>query len=145
MPPICLPYSSGSRRTAALAAEIATGLDAGTPCACRLIDVCAITPADWLALDAAPAIVMGSPTYMGGVSGAFAQFLEQAASRWDSGAWTDKIAGGFTVAAHPLGDKLMALMRMAVFAMQMRMIWVGQAEIGAPAVPENPGINRDGA
>lgn len=139
--PICIAYFSGSRRTRALADEIATGL--GRPS--HLIDVAQITPEDWRALTAAPAILFGSPTHMGGVAGDFARFLEDASRYWDTGNWADKIAGGFTTALHPAGDKLSTLIRLSVFAAQMQMIWVGQAEIGTPADPENPGINADGS
>jgi NAD(P)H dehydrogenase (quinone) len=82
---------------------------------------------------------------MGSTAAAFDLFLEQASDRWEEMRWADKIAAGFTVATHGSGDKLSALQRMAVFAAQMGMIWVGQAEIGSPVNPENPGINRDGS
>lgn len=138
--PICLPYFTGFGHTARLARAIADGIGDA-----RLIDVKAITDADWDALDAAPAIVFGSPTYMGSTAAQFDLFLEGAGERWDSHAWTDKLAAGFTVAMHASGDKLAALQRMSVFAAQMGMIWVGQAAIGAPVKPDQPGINRDGS
>lgn len=138
--PICLPYFSGSGHTAVLARAIADGVGKA-----RLIDVKTISDADWAALDAAPAIVFGAPTYMGSTAARFDMFLEIAASRWDSHGWTDKIAAGFTVATHGSGDKLAALQRLAIYAAQMGMIWVGQAAIGAPVKPKQPGINRDGS
>ncbi|WP_322867045.1 flavodoxin family protein [Aquicoccus sp. G2-2] len=141
MPPICIAYFSGSRRTEAMAREIRTG----TGQECRMIDVAQVGPEDWQALAAAPGIVFGSPTYMGGVAGAVAQFFEDASRYWDNGDWADKIAGGFTTSMHPSGDKLSTLLRMAVFAAQMQMVWIGQGEISAPINPENAGINRDGA
>jgi NAD(P)H dehydrogenase (quinone) len=141
MPPICIAYFSGGRRTAALAGAIADGT--GQPC--RLIDVMALTDADWRALDSAPAILFGSPTYMGGVAGGFAQFMEDCAARWETRAWVDKLAGGFTTAQHPAGDKLSTLIRLSIFAAQMQMIWIGQAETGSLAQPADPGLNADGA
>lgn len=138
--PICLPYFTGFGHTKRLARAIADGIGNA-----RLIDVTRITDADWDALDAAPAIVFGSPTYMGSTAAQFDLFLEGAGDRWDSHAWTDKLAGGLTVAMHASGDKLAALQRMSVFAAQMGMIWVGQAAIGAPVKPGQPGINRDGS
>ena len=36
-------------------------------------------------------------------------------------------------------------MRMAVYAAQMGMIWVGQAEIGAPVHPERGAVNAQGS
>lgn len=137
---ICIPYFTGSGHTARLAQHIATGCGAA-----RLIDVENITAADWDALDAAPAILFGAPTYMGSTAARYDTFLEEASGRWIHLAWADKIAGAFTIATHPSGDKLSALVRLSVYAAQMGMIWVGSTDIGAPVNPELPGINRDGS
>ena len=139
---ICLPYFSGAGHTRRLAHAIAEG---AAGCDARPIDITEMTAPDWEALDAAGAIVFGAPTYMGSTAARFDLFLEQASERWDQMPWADKIAAGFTVGTHGSGDKLSALQRMAVFAAQMGMIWVGQAEIGTPVKPGNPGINRDGS
>lgn len=138
---IALPYFTGSGHTKRLAEAIAGGVPGGTA---QLFDVTALQSQDWAHLDAAQAIVFGAPTYMGSTAAAFDTFLETAASRWEPQGWKDKLAAGFTVASHPSGDKLSALSRMSIYAAQMGMIWVGQAEIGAPVRPEAPGINRDG-
>ena len=139
---ICLPYFSGAGHTRRLAQAIASGAKG---CGTRPIDVTDMTGADWDALDAADAIVFGAPTYMGSTAAEFDLFLERASDRWEEMRWADKVAAGFTVATHGSGDKLSALQRMAVYAAQMGMIWVGQAEIGTPVRPGNPGINRDGS
>ena len=39
-----------------------------------------------------------------------------------------KVGAAFTVSSTPSGDKLNALNDLLVFAMQMGMVWVGQAE-----------------
>lgn len=137
---ICLPYFSDTGHTAALAKAIAEGAGRG-----HLIDVTRPQPDDWARLDAADMIVMGAPTYMGSTAARFDLFLEQAADRWLDQQWQDKMAAGFTVAVHPSGDKVVALQRLATFATQMGMIWVGQSSIGAPARPDNGPINRDGS
>jgi len=137
---ITIPYFSGQGHTARLAAHIADGAGGA-----RLVDVSRISAEDWTALDASRAIIFGSPTYMGSTAAAFDQFLEDAGDRWMDHRWTDKIAAGFTVATNASGDKLAALMRMAVYAGQMGMIWVGQAEIGSAVDASSPGINRDGS
>lgn len=139
-PRIALPYHSGNGHTRVLARAVAEGARTG-----RLIDVTSMAPEDWQALDGAHAVIFGAPTYMGSTSSRFDQFLEEASDRWPDMAWRDKIAGGFTVATYPSGDKLAALMRLAIYAAQMGMIWVGQAEIGAPVHPERPGLNRAGS
>lgn len=137
---ICIPYFSGFGHTARLAELVAEGAGGA-----RLIDCTAISQGDWTAMDGATMIVFGAPTYMGSTAARFDLFLEEAADRWMHQAWTDKMAAGFTVAAHPSGDKLSALTRLAVFGAQMGMIWVGQAEIGAPTFPDRVGLNRDGS
>lgn len=139
-PTIAIAYFSGHGHTRRLAESVAEGTGPA-----RLIDVETITPEDWAALDAADAILFGTPTYMGSSAARFDGFLEEASSRWVDQLWADKIAGGFTVATYPSGDKLSTLMRLAVYAAQMGMIWVGPNQIGAPVRPEHPGLNRDGS
>lgn len=143
---ICVPYFSGSGHTALLARAIAIGAVEGEAKSSQIIDVTKMAEADWEALDEATAIAFGAPTYMGSTAARFDQFLEEAAAtRWDTGLWRDKIAGGFTIASHGSGDKGVALQRISTYAAQMGMIWVGQAEIGAPVKADRPGINRDGS
>lgn len=139
-PRICLPYHSGNGHTRRLVEGIAAGMSSP-----RIIDVAAMHSADWDALDAAPAIVFACPTYMGCTSAVYAGFLEAAADRWPGQRWADKLAAGATVASYPSGDKLMTLTRLAVYAAQQGMLWVGQAEIGAPVHADRPGLNRDGS
>jgi NAD(P)H dehydrogenase (quinone) len=139
-PLIAIPYFTGSGHTRVLAEAIA----AGAPNT-HLIDVAQISDADWQALDAAQAIIFGSPTYMGSTAAHYDLFLEEASERWVDQTWQDKIAGGFTVATYPSGDKLSALFRLAIYASQMGMIWIGPVDIGAPVEPDQPGINRDGS
>lgn len=138
--PICIAYFSGFGHTTQVAHALSQDMGHVT-----LIDVAKISSSDWQALDAAPAIVFGAPTYMGSTAAKFGLFLEDAAERWMEQAWKDKIAAGFTVATHPSGDKLAALQRINVFAAQMGMIWVGQTAIGAPVFPERAGLNTDGS
>lgn len=138
---ICIPYFSGFGHTKRIAGAIADGIGP----AARLIDVETITDDDWAALDAANAIIMGAPTYMGSAAARFSLFLENTDTRWEDGVWHDKLAAGFTTAIHPSGDKLATLQRLAIFAAQMGMIWVGPNDIGAPVKRDRPGINRDGS
>lgn len=138
--PVAIPFFSGSGHTRRLAKAVAEGMDAA-----RLIDVEMITAEDWAALDTAPAILFGTPTYMGSSAARFDAFLEEASSRWPEQLWADKLAGGFTVATYPSGDKLNTLMRLVIYATQMGMLWIGPNAIGAPVNATQPGINRDGA
>jgi NAD(P)H dehydrogenase (quinone) len=79
----------------------------------------------WTALNAADAIVFGSPTYMGTVSWQFKKFADASSKPWFSQAWKDKIAAGFTNSATMNGDKLSTLHYMFTLAMQHGMVWVG--------------------
>lgn len=139
-PTIAVAYFSGNGHTRKLAHTVAEGAAAA-----RLIDVERMDDADWAALDRADAILFGTPTYMGSSAARFDRFLEDASDRWADQLWANKIAGGFTVATYPSGDKLNTLMRLAIYAAQMGMIWIGPNQIGAPVAPEHPGLNRDGS
>jgi len=92
-------------------------------------------------LDASDAIVFGSPTYMGGPAAQFKAFADATGGRWFSGAWRDKVAGGFTVSMGPSGDKLSTLHYFFTLAMQHGMVWIGQSEM--PLQPN--GVNRLGS
>ena len=91
-------------------------------------------------LDASDAIIMGSPTYMGGVSSQLKSFMDATSPRYLERKWTDKLAAAFTVSGLPSGDKASMLMGCAVFAMQHGMLWVGVSE--SPV--SGHGINRLG-
>ncbi len=140
---VAIPYASGRGHTRRLAEVIAAALGEGG-CDARLIDVEAMTDLDWQALDAADAIVMGAPTYMGSASAGFKTFMDATGEIWADQGWADKLAAGFTVATFPGGDKLNTLMQLSIFAAQHGMVWVGQDQIGAPVNKENPGINASG-
>jgi NAD(P)H dehydrogenase (quinone) len=82
------------------------------------------------ALDASDGIVFGCATYMGSGSAIFKAFLEAAFNpHWLEQRWKDKIAAGFTNSASQNGDKLITLLQLSVFAMQMGMIWVGVGDL----------------
>jgi len=88
-----------------------------------------VTEAQWAILDAADAIIFGSPTYMGTVSWQFKKFADATSTRWYSRAWANKLAGGFTISASLSGDKLSTLQYLITLAMQNGMIWVGQDQL----------------
>jgi multimeric flavodoxin WrbA len=117
-------YHSGYGHTQRIAQSVAEGANA------QLIAIDAdgnITESDWAALDSADAILMGSPTYMGSVSWQFKKFADASSKQWMSGAWKDKVAGGFTISANLSGDKLSTLQYFITLSMQLGMVWVGQA------------------
>lgn len=75
--------------------------------------------------------ILGSPTYLGGVSGTFKTFMDATGRLWRTQGLKGKLAAGFTVSSLPAGDKQSTLMSMFVFGMQHGMLWVGN-----PFLPE---------
>jgi multimeric flavodoxin WrbA len=122
-PKVAIAFYSGWGHTAALAEAIADGARQGSA-AVTLIPVGELTDADWATLDAADAIVFGTPTYMGNVSAGFQRFAEMTSKRCVRGEWRDKIAAGFVNSGAKSGDKLHVLMSLAVLAAQHHMHWV---------------------
>jgi multimeric flavodoxin WrbA len=116
-------FHSGYGHTARLAEFVAKGAGA------ELVAIDAdgnLTDAQWVTLNAADAIIMGSPTYMGMASWQFKKFADATSKQWFTGAWKDKVAGGFSISASPSGDKLSTVQYFVTLAMQQGMIWVGQ-------------------
>jgi NAD(P)H dehydrogenase (quinone) len=133
---IVVVYHSGYGHTERVAEFVAQGAQA------NLVPIDAdgqISDADWALLDAADAIIFGSPTYMGMASWQFKKFADATSKKWFAGAWKDKVAGGFTISASPSGDKLSTLQYFITLAMQNGMVWVGQS------APNDGNINRLGS
>ncbi|MET8033480.1 flavodoxin family protein [Streptomyces sp. NPDC005345] len=122
-PIVSIAYHSGYGHTAVLAEAVRTGaLEAGAEV--HLVQVDAITDAQWEQLDASDAVVFGSPTYMGTASGAFHVFAEASSKRWFGQDWKDKLAAGFTNSGSKSGDKLHTLQFFQILAAQHGMNWV---------------------
>ena len=87
-------------------------------------------------LDAADAIILGCPTYMGSMSAGMKVFIEAAAKKWFTLAWKDKIAGAFTNSSSFSGDKLNTLVGLVINAMQHGMIFVGLGMLPSANKPD---------
>lgn len=122
---IAIAYHSGFGHTRRQAEALQSGAASVAGTTARLYAVDALDEAQWAELDAADAIVFGSPTYMGSASAKFKAFMDESSKRWYGRAWKDKVAAGFTTSASQSGDKLNTLMQLMVFANQHGMIWVG--------------------
>jgi len=117
-------YHSGYGHTKRVAESIALGAG-GTLIA---IDADGNIPEDgWATLDAADAIIFGSPTYMGGPSWQFKKFADASSKPWFAEAWKDKVFGGFTNSASINGDKLNTLQYFVLLAGQHGGLWVSLA------------------
>jgi NAD(P)H dehydrogenase (quinone) len=119
---VIVVYHSGYGHTQRLAQSVAEGANA------RLVAIDAdgnLPEGAWEQLNAADAIIFGSPTYMGGPSWQFKKFADASSKAWFSQAWKNKVFAGFTNSASMNGDKLSTLTYFFTLAMQHGGIWVG--------------------
>ncbi|MEH0167084.1 flavodoxin family protein [Roseateles microcysteis] len=123
-------YHSAHGHTEHIASQVAEGARSASGAEVHLIkaEELAARPDDLLAFDG---FILGSPTYLGGVSAPFKSFMDATGKLWRMQALKDKLAAGFTVSSLPSGDKQSTLTSMFVFAMQHGMLWVGN-----PILPE---------
>ena len=122
MSKIAIVFHSGYGHTKKMAESVAAGAGG------ELVAIDAegnLTPEQWATLNAADAIVFGSPTYMGSVSWQFKKFADASSKPWFTQAWKDKIAAGFTNSASMNGDKLSTLHYFFTLSQQHGMVWVG--------------------
>jgi multimeric flavodoxin WrbA len=123
MAKVAVVFHSGYGHTQRVAQFVAEGAGA------ELVSIDAdgnLTDAQWDTLDAADAIIMGAPTYMGMASWQFKKFSDASSKKWFASGWKDKVAGGFTCSSNPSGDKLSTIQYFITLALQHGMIWVGQ-------------------
>jgi multimeric flavodoxin WrbA len=143
---VAIVFHSGFGHTKALAEAVAKGAQEVSGVKANLIPV-ADAEAREAELDAADAIIFGSPTYMGGITADFAKFKDWTSKRWMTRAWQNKIAAGFTVSASWGGDKQNTLYQLLTLASQHGMVWVGLGL--APGNNHSKGstddLNRTGA
>ena len=142
---VAIAFHSGYGHTRRIAESIRDGAAAVSGVDAALIDVEQMAQSHWAELDAADAIVFGSPTYMGGASAQFKRFAESSSKTWLSQRWKDKIAGGFTCSMNIEGDKSGTLSYFVTLAMQHSMIWVGIGMLGAQTPGHPDEMNRFGA
>ena len=119
---IAVVFHSGYGHTLRMAQAVAEGAGA------ELVAVDAegnLPEGGWETLNAADAIIMGSPTYMGSVSWQFKKFADASSKQWYAQDWKDKVFAGFTNSATMNGDKQSTLHYLFTLAMQHSGIWVG--------------------
>ena len=121
MPQIVVVYHSGYGHTQRVAQQVADGANA------QLLAIDAegnLPDGGWETLNAADAIIFGTPTYMGGPSWQFKKFADASSKAWFSRAWQDKVFGGFTNSASFNGDKQVTLIALQTLASQHGGVWV---------------------
>lgn len=122
---VAIVFHSGYGHTLRQAESVRAGAAAVAGVEAKLYPVTELDEAQWAELDAADALIFGSPTYMGSATAKMKEFMETSSKRWYGQVWKDKIAAGFTVSASQNGDKLNTLVELFIFAQQHAMIWVG--------------------
>lgn len=130
MKKVAVIYHSAHGHTehiARIVAEGARSVPATEVCLLRAQDL--VTAPD--ALLGFDAYILGSPTYLGGVSAQVKAFMDATGGLWRTQQLRGRLAAGFTVSALPAGDKQSTLLSMFVFCMQHGMLWVGN-----PILPE---------
>jgi len=127
---LAIVYHSAHGHTEHIGRHIAAGANriAATQVQIVKSDELTRAPERLLAFDG---LILGSPTYLGGVSGPFKSFMDATGRIWKDQQLRGRLASGFTVSSLPAGDKQSTLLSMFVFAMQHGMIWMGN-----PIVPE---------
>ena len=121
---VSIVYHSGYGHTSVLARSVQSGVASIEGAAPHLVDVTQMTDRCWEILDASDAIIFGSPTYMGAVSGPFKTFMDRTSGIWFQRGWQDKLAAGFTVSSSQAGDKFATLSQLATLAAQHGMLWI---------------------
>lgn len=128
MATITVIYFSGYGHTKLIAETVADGAQAG------LIEISPegeISDAQWQQLDASDAIILGAPTYMGGVPWQFKKFADASSAVWARRGWQDKIFAGFTNSGSLNGDKQVTLISLQTLASQHGGIWVSLGQLPA--------------
>jgi NAD(P)H dehydrogenase (quinone) len=146
MQKIAIVYHSAHGHTEHIARKVAEGARSVAAAEVDLLkaDEVSAKPEALLAYDG---IILGSPTYLGGVSGPFKSCMDATGRIWRTQGLRAKLAAGFTVSSLPAGDKQSTLNSMMVFAMQHGMLWVGNPFLPEQllGVPEDEAVNRLGS
>ncbi len=140
MSKLAIVYHSAHGHTEFIARQVLVGTRQVEDVEAHLVKAedIARSPDELIAYDG---LILGSPTYLGGVSGAFKSFMDATGRLWRTQQLKGKLAAGFTVSSLPAGDKQSTLLSMFVFAMQHGMLWVGN-----PILPEqHSGVPYDEA
>jgi NAD(P)H dehydrogenase (quinone) len=143
---IAVVYHSAHGHTEFIARKIAEGVAAEGHAAAMLrkAEELIASPGELVLYDG---LILGSPTYLGGVSGTFKTLMDATGGLWRNQQLRGKLAAGFTVSSLPSGDKQSTLQSMFTFCMQHGMIWVGNAILPEQqsGIPYDEAANRLGS
>lgn len=137
MKSIAIVYHSASGRTERIAQTIASGARQMPGCEVQLLKAQELIGQPQ-ALLAYHGLILGSPTYLGGVSAPLKALMDATGPLWRQQKLRGRLAAGFTVSALPAGDKQSTLISLFTFCMQHGMLWTGnpilpEQHLGVPA------------
>ena len=146
MSKLAIVYHSAHGHTEFIARRVLAGASEVDGVEARLLkaqDV-ALAPDQLIGYDG---FILGSPTYLGGVSAPFKAFMDATGRLWRTQQLKGRLAAGFTVSSLPSGDKQSTLLSMFVFSMQHGMLWVGNPILPEQhlGVPYDEAVNRLGS
>ncbi|WP_439888038.1 flavodoxin family protein [Pseudomonas sp. MBLB4123] len=146
MKKVAVIYHSAHGHTEHIAGHVAEGAGLVSDTEVQLVQAQALAarPDELLAFDG---YILGSPTYLGGVSAPVKAFMDATGGLWRHQQLRGRLAAGFTVSALPAGDKQSTLLSMFVFCMQHGMLWVGNPTLPEQhlGVPYDEAANRLGS
>ena len=153
MSTVAVVYFSGQGHTHLMAEAFAEGVrNAGADTFVHRLQGSDIHEGRWKdpggvhdAVKAADALVLGTPTYMGGVSAQLKAFIDSMGGLWFAQALAGKLAGGFTHSSSPIGEKTATLMYLQVHAAQHGMDWVSNAVLPDRYTGGDRGLNELGS
>ena len=128
MKKVALVYFSGYGHTQKQAEAVQRGAAsvAGTEVLMFRIDEHGNLPDDsWAHIEAADAIIYGSPTYMGTCAWQFKKFADASSKPWFMQKWKNKVAAGFTNSAAVNGDKFSTIAYFMTLSQQHGQVWIG--------------------
>lgn len=141
MTTVAIVFFSGYGHTAKLAQSVEKGVKAidGVEVEVLQIDKNGDLPAGaWESIQAADAVIYGSPTYMGGPAWQFKKFADATSKPWMTQEWKDKLAAGFTTSASVNGDKFSTIQYLWTLSQQLGQIWVGLGILPANTKAHGP-------
>ena len=153
MPSTALLYFSGQGHTHLMAEALVEGLkQKGIETFSHRISGNDIQDGRWKdpggvtdALKAADGILMGSPTYMGGIAAQLKCVVDALGGVWFEQGFAGKFAGGFTHSSSPCGEKTATMLYLMTHAAQHGMYWVPNAQLADRYTGQDRGINYLGS
>ena len=141
MTKVAIVYFSGYGHTTKQAEAVAEGVgrvSGAEVCLLRIDQEGNLPDSAWESLNAADAIIYGSPTYMGGAAWQFKKFADASSKPWFSQQWRDKVAAGFTNSASVNGDKFSTITYLFTLSQQHGQIWIGTGLLPANTKAHGP-------